>query len=540
MIDLRLLLAESLGERYRVVRELTGGGMSRVFLAEEVALNRDVVVKVLSPDLVGAQHLERFRQEILQTARLQHPSIVPILSVGMLRYPTGAAAPYYIMPYIRGETLRSRLEREGPFSTSSILRVLRDVLEALVHAHRHGVIHRDIKPENIFISGGHAVVTDFGIAKAVSSAGDSPANTLPGVAVGTPAYMAPEQAAGDDGVDQRSDLYALGVVAYELLTGHAPFAGQSTRQLIVAHVRSTPEPLGQRRPDLPPMLANAVMRCMEKAPEQRWQTADELLRVLEGIRSSDPHLTASRELPAGATPRSRQARWVGGLAVAAAAVAGWLLLGSPDSPRRPIQPKISVMVMSPDVIGDSALHEFARAMQTELTHYLQRLGLSVLDAHASDGMLRLTNQEKAERLGAAFLVTTSLNRDSNGIRAIVNLTDDRMVLQDVWDYSLPDADPRRALEALVDSAATDLDGRLPAAVRQASLPGTADQVLERRSLSPEIAGLVERADSGVRTRTRSGLLQSIALLGEALTQDPGNGYLHARMSSAYALVTVYQ
>jgi serine/threonine protein kinase len=218
MLDLRTLLAGSLGERYRIARELTGGGMSRIFLAEEVALSREVVVKVLSPDLVGEQYLERFHQEILQTARLQHPSIVPILSVGTLRYPTGAVGPYYIMPYIRGETLRSRLEREGPFSASSILRVLRDVLEALVHAHRHGIVHRDIKPENIFISGGHAVVTDFGIAKAVSASGDSPSNTLPGLAVGTPAYMAPEQAAGDEGVDQRSDLYALGVVAYELLT----------------------------------------------------------------------------------------------------------------------------------------------------------------------------------------------------------------------------------------------------------------------------------------------------------------------------------
>ncbi|HSR15279.1 MAG TPA: hypothetical protein VLL51_05975, partial [Gemmatimonadales bacterium] len=162
------------------------------------------------------------------------------------------------------------------------------------------------------------------------------------------------------------------------------------------------------------------------------------------------------------------------------------------------------------------------------------------DAHASDGMLSLTNQEKAERLGAAFLVTTSLNRDSNGIRAIVNLSDDRMVLQEVWDYSLRATDPRRALEALVDSAATDLDGRLPAAVRQASLPGAAEPVYERRSLSPEIAGLVEQADSAVRTRTRPGLLQSITLLEKALTQDPRNGYLHARLSSAYALVTVYQ
>ena len=533
MVDLRNLLAESLGDRYRIARELTGGGMSRVFLAEEVALSREVVVKVLSPDLVGVQHLERFRQEILQTVRLQHPSIVPILSVGTIQYPTGATAPYYIMPYIRGETLRSRLEREGPFSAVSILRVLRDVLEALVHAHRHAVIHRDIKPENIFISGGHAVVTDFGIAKAVSTSGDSPSNTLPGVALGTPAYMAPEQAAGEDGVDHRSDLYALGVVAYELLTGRVPFTGLSTRQVLVAHVRSTPEPLSQLRPDLPPALADAVMRCMEKDPERRWQSPDEMLRTLEGIRSTDPHITISR--PVARPVRSHALRSAGlatvGIAVLAA---GWFLLRPGQPVKATPRLRSSVLVLPPTVRGDSVLRQHGDVFQTDLTHDLQRLGLSVLDPHATDGMESSTQQEIGDRLGVAYLITSSLAATDEGARLILNLVDQDF--RPLWtdSYRLP-IGGQGAWDALVDSVAGLLSQRLPAGVQVAAESHTHEQ----RSRSPEVAGLVEQAGKSLRTRTRDGILESIALLRQAITVDPEDARAHATLSNAYALMTVY-
>ena len=533
MVDLRALVAESLGDRYRIARELTGGGMSRVFLAEEVALSREVVVKVLSPDLVGVQHIERFRQEILQTVRLQHPSIVPILSVGTLRYPTGATAPYYIMPYIRGETLRSRLEREGPFSAVSILRVLRDVLEALVHAHRHAVIHRDIKPENIFISGGHAVVTDFGIAKAVSISGDSPSNTLPGVALGTPAYMAPEQAAGDDGVDHRSDLYALGVVAYELLTGRVPFSGLSTRQVLVAHVRSTPQPLSQLRPDLPPALADAVMRCMERDPARRWQTPDEMLRTLEGIRSTDPHITVSRAV---AQPAPSNALRSAGLAVVgiAALAVGWFLLR--PTPRAMVSSRLrsSVLVLPPTVRGDSLLQQHGDVFQTDLTHDLQRLGLSVLDPHATDGMERSTQQEIGDRLGVAYLITSSLAATEEGARLILNLVDQDF--RPLWteSYRLPVGE-QGAWDALVDSVAVLLAKQLPAGVQV----GAESHTHEQRSRSPVVAGLVEQAGKALRTRTRDGILESIALLRQAIAVDPEDARAHATLSNAYALLTVY-
>src|SRR5579863_9614083 len=211
-------LQATLGTAYSLDRELGGGGMSRVFVATETALGRTVVIKVLSPDLAEALNAERFRREIQLAARLQHPHIVPLLTAG-----ESGGLPYFTMPFIQGESLRERLESRGELPVTDAVRVLREVASALAYAHANGVVHRDIKPDNVLISGGAAMVTDFGVAKAISAA------TLPqrsggqltglGIALGTPAYMAPEQAAADPTADARADLYSLGAMAYELLTG---------------------------------------------------------------------------------------------------------------------------------------------------------------------------------------------------------------------------------------------------------------------------------------------------------------------------------
>jgi serine/threonine protein kinase len=206
-----------------VTRELAGGGMSRVFVAEEALLHREVVVKLLPPDLMAGLSVERFRAEIQSAARLQHPHIVPVLSAGVIEYAGGVRGPYYTMPYIRGETLRIRLERDGPLAADEVRRILLDVADALAHAHDHGIVHRDIKPDNIFIAGKSAVVTDFGVSKALHRDGTEGVVTGIGVTLGTPGYMAPEQAAGDGDLDHRADIYAVGVLAYELLTGQRPF-----------------------------------------------------------------------------------------------------------------------------------------------------------------------------------------------------------------------------------------------------------------------------------------------------------------------------
>jgi len=225
--DLRAQLQATLGDSYRIERELGGGGMSRVFLAHETALGRTVVVKILSPELAAEVSAERFAREVRLAARLQQANIVPLLSAGQSN---GLA--WYSMPYVRGESLRSRLASGVPMPVTDAIHVLRDVARALAFAHGDGVVHRDIKPENILISGGAAVVTDFGIAKALTTSRthDSPGPTITqmGASIGTPAYMAPEQVAGDPGVDHRADVYAWGVVAWELLAGRHPYSGKTS------------------------------------------------------------------------------------------------------------------------------------------------------------------------------------------------------------------------------------------------------------------------------------------------------------------------
>src|SRR6478735_5208896 len=271
-------LQTSLGSAYTLGRELGGGGMSRVFVARDETLGRDVVVKVLASHLAEGLSVERFAREIRLAAALQEPHIVPVHAAGT----TGDGLPYYTMPFVAGESLRARLA-SGRLPIAETIDFLRDVATALEYAHARGIVHRDIKPENILLSGRTAVVTDFGIAKALeASKTHAPGATLTqaGMSIGTPAYMAPEQALGDV-VDARADLYAWGVLAYEALAGRHPFAGKTTAQaLIAAHVVDIPASLAAQRPDLPANVETIVMRCVEKDPERRPANAGEVLAAL--------------------------------------------------------------------------------------------------------------------------------------------------------------------------------------------------------------------------------------------------------------------
>src|SRR5262245_42014942 len=259
--------------------------MSRVYLAEETALGRRVVVKVLSPELLAGVNIDRFRREIQLAARLQQAQIVPVLSAGDMN-----GIPYYTMPFVDGESLRAKLARDGKLPVQDVLSILRDVTRALAYAHEHGVVHRDIKPDNVLLSGGTAVVTDFGIAKAIAAAsnqvaGDASTSALTqlGTSVGTPAYISPEQAAGDPNIDHRSDIYSLGCMAYELLTGSAPFAGRSPQRTLVAHLTETPALISDARADIPGAVADLVMRCLEKDPAKRPQSAAEIEAALNAV-----------------------------------------------------------------------------------------------------------------------------------------------------------------------------------------------------------------------------------------------------------------
>src|SRR5687767_10578856 len=241
--------------------------MSRVFLAEERALSRRVVVKVLSPNLAAGVDFERFKHEILLTAQLQHPHILPVFTTGETE-----GLPYYTMPFVEGESLRVHLMRAGAMPIAVAVSILRDVARALEFAHAKGVVHRDIKPDNILLAGNTATVSDFGIAKALLASHavtvSAPMTDL-GVAIGTPQYMAPEQAAADAGLDHRVDLYALGCVGYEMIAGEPPFVGRSAASLIRAHIVDAPPPIATKRADVPEALAALIERCLQKDPDDR-------------------------------------------------------------------------------------------------------------------------------------------------------------------------------------------------------------------------------------------------------------------------------
>ncbi len=324
MTTTRDRLVAALADRYRLEREVGAGGMATVYLAEDLKHHRNVAVKVLRPELAVTLGPERFFREIEIAAQLQHPHILPLLDSG-----DAGGFLYYVMPFIEGDSVRDRLAR-GEMPVPEAVRILAQVVDALAHAHSRGLVHRDIKPENVLLSGRHAWVTDFGVAKAVSEATGRQNLTTAGVALGTPAYMAPEQASADPNIDHRVDLYAVGVMGYELLAGRPPFTGGSTAEVLAAHVIRAPEPVTNHRPAVSPALADVVMRCLEKRPQDRWQTAEVLLSRLEPLMTPSGGSTATQSavaaIPAVAASWRRAAIVIGAVGLVGLGVVGWFAL----------------------------------------------------------------------------------------------------------------------------------------------------------------------------------------------------------------------
>ena len=338
-------LKRALGEAYTIERELAGGGMSRVFVAVEHALGREVVIKVLPPELAAGVNRERFRREVQLAARLSHPYIVPLLNAG-----ESGELLWFTMPFISGESLRTRLERNGPCSMRETIQLLRDVVEALAYAHSRGVIHRDIKPGNVLSDGQHAVVTDFGVAKALSASMTTgiAGHTTSGMAIGTPAYMAPEQLAADPAADHRVDIYATGLLAYELLMGASPFAAPSPTATMTAQLTRTPDPLHTLRPDVPPAFSQLISHCLAKDPNDRPVDANAVLAELDlisGAMAADHHRATSD--PNG-RPIRAASPWP--MAVAAAAVialiAGGFYISFARSNTPPVPPRVDTLMVA--------------------------------------------------------------------------------------------------------------------------------------------------------------------------------------------------
>jgi len=329
MADFRSQLEASISSQYTIDRELGGGGMSRTYVATEKTLNRKVVIKVLAPELLAGVSVERFNREVLLAARLQHPHIVPVLGAG-----DANGLPWFSMPFVEGESVRARLAK-GPLAVGEVISILRDVARALAFAHTNGVVHRDIKPDNVLLAAGSATVTDFGIAKAISASRTvAPGGTLTvaGTSIGTPAYMAPEQAAGDPATDHRADFYSFGILAYELLSGQTPFHGLPPARMLAAQLSERPRDIREIRPDTPVALAQIVMRCLEKSPDERPQQGADIVKVLDSVTSSSASDAAPVILAGGQIRLGRAiAMWGGAmLLVALTAWAATAVIGLPE------------------------------------------------------------------------------------------------------------------------------------------------------------------------------------------------------------------
>jgi eukaryotic-like serine/threonine-protein kinase len=427
-MDLLEQVQRSLGDAYRVERELGGGGMSRVFVAEDRSLARRVVIKLLSPELSAGLNTERFRREVQLAARLQHACIVPLLAAG-----EAASLPYYTMPFVDGESLRARLSRQGALPIADVIRVIRDCAEALSYAHESGVIHRDIKPDNILLTKHHALITDFGVAKALTESNASISGSLTGLgmALGTPSYMAPEQAMADPHCDHRADLYSLGVVAYECLAGKPLFGQRTPQAMLAAHAIEAPPPILESRPDTPPALASLVMRLLSKTPDARPSTGEEILTILDSVATPGGVMTPAPAVREASRPGRRLSMMAATGALAAALIASvWgasRLVDTPAPARAAPTTSIrSIAVLPFEELGaDKRDAYFADGVSEQLIDALSKLPqLRVAGRTSSFGFRGQVGNVKeiGDKLAVSAILTGSVQRAADNIRVRAQLT----------------------------------------------------------------------------------------------------------------------
>ncbi len=475
-------LRDALADRYRLERELGQGGMATVYLAQDLKHNRQVAVKVLRPELAAALGLERFLREITTTANLRHPHILPLYDSG-----EALGALFYVMPFVEGESLRGRLDREKQLPIEDALRIAREVADALGYAHGRGIIHRDIKPENILLEQGHAVVADFGIARAVSTAGAEQL-TQTGLAVGTPSYMSPEQSLGESDLDGRSDLYALACVLYEMLAGEPPYSGK-TAQAMIAKRFVDPAPAVRRiRPAVPPAVEQALQKALARAPADRFASCAAFVEALSRPASS-----------------------------------------------RPATPSVAVLPFL-NLSPDPANEFFADGITEDVIAQLSKIRSLKVISRTSAMRFRTREQglrEIGATLGVATLLEGSVRRVGDRVRIVAQLIDaeaDRHLWSETYDRQLTD----------IFAIQMDVALQIASALEAELLPQERARIRRTPTANLQAYQAYLQGRHSYGRYTEESIFKGIEYFRQAIAADPGYALAHAGVALAYAEVAAGQ
>lgn len=535
--DIRARLQQALGDAYELQHELAPGGMARLFLAVERSLDRKVVVKLLPPELASEVSIARFQREIGLTAHLQHPHILPILSAG-----ANAGLLYYITPYVDGESLRHRMSRESRLPVRDALRLLREIADALAYAHARGVIHRDVKPENILLQGEHALLADFGVARAIDSATVDQRLTGTGMGIGTPQYMAPEQLlSGSTEPDARADIYSLGVVAYEVLSGTPPFAGRTPQEGMVAHLTGDVPEVAQLRPDVPPSASTAIGRALAFAPEERLESAADFRDAL-AEQTTEPQDRAHE------TKRATRRRLaIIGLAVVVAVGAyAAISLGrhrslsaSPaDSGQEPLN---AIAVLPFANLSPAADNEyFSDGMTEELITALSRVpGLRVVARTSAFAFKHkdIDLAALARQLHVSRVVEGSVRREHQRLRVSARLIDSKSGYE-MWseDYDRDLKDVFSVQDDIARAIAAAVGSKLDSTASHRALPG---RLVRPSTKNLEAYDLYLRARRMREQRGESALRGAISLLATAIHKDTAFADAYAALALTYYVLPSY-
>ena len=510
--------------------------MSRVFVAQDRKLGRRVAVKVLSREVAAEIKTERFRLEIQLAARLSHPHIVPLLQSGEID-----GILYFTMPFIEGESLRKRLDREGALPVNEGIRILRQIASAISYAHRNGVVHRDIKPDNVLLSDEFALVADFGVARALSASttGGDARITSSGVALGTPTYMSPEQALADPEIDHRADIYAFGILAYEVLTGEPPFRGKSAQATLAAHVVQPPDPIESRRVGLPPDIAEMIMRCLEKKPAARPQAASELLPVFDAASTGTPSgPTIPTSATAAARRPSRRFPWpwaIGAIAFVAIALLVWPALSRNSQSAASDFTSVAVLPLQ-NVGGNESDEYFSDGMTDELANALGKLpGLKVASrtsAYAFKGT-KTNVEDIGKKLNVQTVLEGTVRRDGRRLKVsaqLTNVADGLAMWSDTYDSEV--ADVFTVQDEIARKIAEALKVRLGSRAETFSSTSRGTENLRAWNY-------FARGRYHLNARGADNLRLAIAYFDSALAQDPRFARAYAGSATAYALLPEY-